>query len=71
MEKATSANVIQKMQSGDLDERVRRLISSGTAEIEQAGQQRQKPTILEIRCMEFDLAQKIIETVRKAENKPT
>ncbi len=61
MPKMTDTQVLAEMQSDSLLNKIRQEFSFGSARIEQACAQRQKPSIFEIRQMEFDIAQKIMD----------
>jgi hypothetical protein len=65
MPKMTNEQLIAEMQSDSLLNQIRKEFSFGYANIEQACAQRQKPGIIEIRQMEFDVAQKILDMVQQ------
>lgn len=57
----TDKEVLAEMQADTPLNRARQQFSSAMAQIEQAGQQRQPATILELRAMEFEAVRKIAE----------
>lgn len=60
--------IVNELSSDSLLNRVRKLISSSAGEIEQACSQRRMPTPVEIRRMEFAVAEKIIALIKTEES---
>lgn len=64
IQKMSDAEIVWLMRQDSLLNRVRQIFSSEYAEIEQVGMQRKRPTIIEIRKMEFLAAQRFIKEVQ-------
>lgn len=60
----TDDEVVAEMRSGSLRAQVRQLISAAAGKLEQASAQRRRPTICDIRRIEFEAADQIINLVR-------
>lgn len=60
----TDLELIRELRSSSLLNRVRQLISQSAGRIDQHCRQRKPPSTIDIRRMEFEDAQKIIDLVR-------
>lgn len=63
MEKLTDDQVLATMKAGSALEMGRRAFSAACGRIEQAQMQRSRPTIFDIRRMEYEAVQKIAEAL--------
>jgi hypothetical protein len=59
----TNAEILAEMKSDSLLSRARVVFASEWARIEQAGSQRRRPSIFEVRQMEFEAVRKIAEVL--------
>lgn len=63
MNNMSEQELLSEMRSDSLLNRVRRAMTDSHGRIEQAEAQRKKPTIFEVRRMEFEAARKILDLV--------
>lgn len=63
MADVTNEEILAEMKSGSLLNKARAAFSDAWAELDQAGMQRVKPTIFDIRQMEFDAVKRIAKVL--------
>lgn len=66
IQQMSDAEIVGLMRGESLLNRVRKIFYSGMAEIEQADQQRNRPAMIDVRKMEFLIAQRVIKEVQDA-----
>lgn len=70
IQQMTVQEIVALMRGDSLLNRVRQTFYSGCAEMEQANEQRQRPSIIEVRKREFLIAQRLIKDVLDSAHRP-